>query len=392
MLKGKKILLGVTGGIAAYKSCELVRLYQKQGADVKVVMTEAASKFVTPLTFAALTRHEVEIDLFDNSIKHIELAKWADLFVIAPATANTIAKLAHGIADNLLTNIALASTAPILIAPAMNANMYINEATQDNLKLLAKRNIKIIDPDDGYQACGDIGKGRLADLIMILEKSIQTLFKANQKTIVITAGATREPLDPVRYLTNHSSGKMGYALATAAAKAGYSVKLISGVTNLPKPYMIDLIKVDTADEMLAAVMKEVANAQIFIGCAAVADFKAKSYSSNKIKKNKDQAELTLSLSKNPDIIKEVANLHKLYTVGFAAETTNLIEYAKAKIQSKDLDLIIANDVSNSEIGFNSDQNKVTLIYKDLHEEELPLMSKLDLAEALINKITNQIGK
>ena len=220
MLKNKKILLGVTGGIAAYKSCELIRLYQKQGADVKVIMSEAATKFVAPLTFAALSHHEVEITMFDDSIKHIELAQWADILVIAPATANTIAKIACGIADNLLTNIVLAATCPKLVAPAMNVNMYENAATRKNIHKLVQLGIQTIGPDSGYQACGDMGKGRLAALDQILDATVKILKKSNNRKIVITAGPTQEPLDPVRFITNHSSGKMGYALAQAAAEKG----------------------------------------------------------------------------------------------------------------------------------------------------------------------------
>ena len=284
MLKNKKILLGVTGGIAAYKSCELIRLYQKQGADVKVIMSEAATKFVAPLTFAALSHHEVEITMFDDSIKHIELAQWADILVIAPATANTIAKIACGIADNLLTNIVLAATCPKLVAPAMNVNMYENAATRKNIHKLVQLGIQTIGPDSGYQACGDMGKGRLAALDQILDATVKILKKSNNRKIVITAGPTQEPLDPVRFITNHSSGKMGYALAQAAAEKGYTVKLVSGPTNIPVPSAVEIIKVKTASDMLNAVLHEIEDSDIFIGCAAVADFRSKVISRNKIKK------------------------------------------------------------------------------------------------------------
>lgn len=392
MLKNKKILLGVTGGIAAYKSCELIRLYQKQGADVKVIMSEAATKFVAPLTFAALSHHEVEITMFDDSIKHIELAQWADILVIAPATANTIAKIACGIADNLLTNIVLAATCPKLVAPAMNVNMYENAATRKNIHKLVQLGIQTIGPDSGYQACGDMGKGRLASLDQILDATVKILKKSNNRKIVITAGPTQEPLDPVRFITNHSSGKMGYALAQAAAEKGYTVKLVSGPTNIPVPSAVEIIKVKTASDMLNAVLHEIEDSDIFIGCAAVADFRSKVISRNKIKKTDDTESLILELVKNPDIIKEVANLHKTFTVGFAAETTNVVEYAKSKLVKKDLDLIIANDVSDSSIGFNSDQNRVSLVFKDLSTEDLPLMNKQDLARVLIDKIESQLGK
>ncbi|MBO6070834.1 MAG: bifunctional phosphopantothenoylcysteine decarboxylase/phosphopantothenate--cysteine ligase CoaBC [Succinivibrionaceae bacterium] len=392
MLKNKKILLGVTGGIAAYKSCELIRLYQKQGADVKVIMSEAATKFVAPLTFAALSHHEVEITMFDDSIKHIELAQWADILVIAPATANTIAKIACGIADNLLTNIILAATCPKLVAPAMNVNMYENAATRKNIHKLVQLGIQTVGPDSGYQACGDMGKGRLASLDQILDATVKILKKSNNRKIVITAGPTQEPLDPVRFITNHSSGKMGYALAQAAAEKGYTVKLVSGPTNIPVPSAVEIIKVKTASDMLNAVLHEIEDSDIFIGCAAVADFRSKVISRNKIKKTDDTESLFLELVKNPDIIKEVANLHKTFTVGFAAETTNVVEYAKSKLVKKDLDLIIANDVSDSSIGFNSDQNRVSLVFKDLSTEDLPLMNKQDLARVLIDKIESQLGK
>lgn len=392
MLKNKKILLGVTGGIAAYKSCELIRLYQKQGADVKVIMSEAATKFVAPLTFAALSHHEVEITMFDDSIKHIELAQWADILVIAPATANTIAKIACGIADNLLTNIILAATCPKLVASAMNVNMYENAATRKNIHKLVQLGIQTVGPDSGYQACGDMGKGRLASLDQILDATVKILKQSNNRKIVITAGPTQEPLDPVRFITNHSSGKMGYALAQAAAEKGYTVKLVSGPTNIPVPSAVEIIKVKTASDMLNAVLQEIEDSDIFIGCAAVADFRSKVISRNKIKKTDDTDSLILELVKNPDIIKEVANLHKTFTVGFAAETTNVVEYAKSKLVKKDLDLIIANDVSDSSIGFNSDQNRVSLVFKDLSTEDLPLMNKQDLARVLIDKIESQLGK
>ena len=382
MLKNKKILLGVTGGIAAYKSCELIRLYQKQGADVKVIMSEAATKFVAPLTFAALSHHEVEITMFDDSIKHIELAQWADILVIAPATANTIAKIACGIADNLLTNIILAATCPKLVAPAMNVNMYENAATRKNIHKLVQLGIQTVGPDSGYQACGDMGKGRLASLDQILDATVKILKKSNNRKIVITAGPTQEPLDPVRFITNHSSGKMGYALAQAAAEKGYTVKLVSGPTNIPVPSAVEIIKVKTASDMLNAVLHEIEDSDIFIGCAAVADFRSKVISRNKIKKTDDTESLFLELVKNPDIIKEVANLHKTFTVGFAAETTNVVEYAKSKLVKKDLDLIIANDVSDSSIGFNSDQNRVSLVFKDLSTEDLPCASIKSLRESM----------
>lgn len=394
MLAKKKILLGVTGGIAAYKSCEILRLYQKLGADVRVVMTPNATKFITPLTLEALSHHKVELSLFEdcNAISHIELGKWADLFVIAPATANTIAKLANGIADNLLTNVALACNCPILVAPAMNVNMYQNAVTQSNLNTLHQIGINIVEPENGIQACGDVGKGRMAEPTKIVDESLKYLFPTNGKKIVITAGPTIEPIDPVRYITNKSSGKMGLSLAIASFIRGNDVTLIMGPTNLQIPSFIKTINVKSAQEMLEVSLKETDESCIFISCAAVCDYKLKHINKQKIKKQLSDTNLTLDLIENPDIVKTVAQSKKTFTIGFAAETNNVIEYAKSKITKKNLDMIIANDVSDQSIGFGSDNNKVSLIYRNGTIEELPIMTKQDLAMVLIDKISKYHGE
>lgn len=394
ILLGKKILLGITGGIAAYKCCELIRLFQKAGAIVKVVMTNNATQFITPLTLEALSGHNVLVDMFNhhsNNIDHIDYARWSDLFVIAPASANTIAKIANGIADNLLTTIVLATSSPILVSPAMNTIMYKNIATQENIQKLKEHNIEVFGPALGYQACGEIGEGRMEEPSAIFRKSAEMLLSKNtNKKMVITAGPTEEPIDPVRCITNRSSGKMGYALAQAAAIKGWDVTLISGPSTLEKPFGVNLVKVKTAAEMMDATWLASKSSNCFIGCAAVADFRPIKVESNKIKKNPNEDTVKLVLTKNPDIIASIASLDQLYTVGFAAETEMLLEYARNKLKSKKLDMIIANDVSNKDIGFDSDNNEVTLITKDGNEKVLPLMNKEDLALMIIEEIENNL--
>lgn len=395
-LIGKRILLGISGGIAAYKCPELVRQLKKQGAEVRVAMTDSAQHFVTPLALQAVSGNVISHDLFDPtaelSMSHIELAKWADLVLIAPATANIIAKLTAGLADDLLSTLCLATPAPIAIAPAMNQQMYQADITQQNLQKLAQRNnIHIWGPDAGVQACGDVGPGRMLEP-QCLVQNIQAFFAATNQlaglNIVITAGPTREALDPVRYITNHSSGKMGFAIAQAAASLGAQVTLITGPVSLSTPSHVQRINVESALDMHQAVMQQVEQANIFIACAAVADYRAAHIADEKIKKQGD--EMSLSLIKNPDIVADVAAMsqRRPFVVGFAAETQNVEQYALLKLQNKKLDLICANDVSSSEQGFNSDNNALTLYWHE-GKKSLPLMDKLSLAKQLIKEIVNR---
>ncbi|MGL5948312.1 MAG: bifunctional phosphopantothenoylcysteine decarboxylase/phosphopantothenate--cysteine ligase CoaBC [Aeromonas sp.] len=398
-LQGKRILLGVSGGIAAYKSAELVRRLKDQGAQVQVVMTQSAKEFITPLTLQAVSGRPVADSLLDPAAEagmgHIELAKWADLILIAPATANVIARLAGGFADELLTTVCLASAAPIALAPAMNQQMYLNAATAANLATLQARGLMLWGPGAGSQACGDVGPGRMLDPLDLVAHCISALTSVAQTLagikVMLTAGPTREALDPVRFLSNHSSGKMGYALAAAAQQAGAEVTLISGPVNLPAPAGVNRIQVDSALEMHAAVLAAVDTQQIFIGCAAVADYRPAEVAAQKIKKNADNDQLTLSLVKNPDIVASVAaRPNKPFTVGFAAETERLAEHAKQKLTRKKLDLIAANDVSLAGQGFNSDQNALTLYWAE-GEQALPLCDKRALATLLIQHIATRFN-
>ncbi|BFM50598.1 bifunctional phosphopantothenoylcysteine decarboxylase/phosphopantothenate--cysteine ligase CoaBC [Marinomonas sp. THO17] len=375
-LTSKRILLGITGGIAAYKSIELIRLLTKAGAEVQVVLTEGAKAFVTEMTLQAISTNPVRSTLLDPAAEagmgHIELAKWADLIVIAPASADFMARYAQGMANDLLTTLCLATEAPIILAPAMNQAMWRHPATQTNAKLLAERGVLSIGPADGSQACGDIGPGRMseaADIFVYLNDYLAADSKPQNLTgqhWVITAGPTMEAIDPVRYISNHSSGKMGYALAQAAQQGGAKVTLISGPVTLETPQGVTLIKVKSADDMLLACQQAtIQKADVFIGAAAVADFKMKSQSSQKMKKQTDNDELQLTLVKNPDIIATIAKQQGAKCmVGFAAETQDVITYAKSKLERKGLDIIIANDVSRSDIGFNQDENQVTVISKE----------------------------
>ncbi|WP_416380064.1 bifunctional phosphopantothenoylcysteine decarboxylase/phosphopantothenate--cysteine ligase CoaBC [Gilliamella sp. B2889] len=393
-LSGKHILLGITGGIAAYKCPDLVRHLKKAGAQVHVVLTESASHFVTPMTLQALSGNTVSSDLFDPSaelsMSHIELAKWADLVLIAPATANIIAKMANGIADDLLSTVCLATPAEIAIAPAMNQQMYKAAATQQNLATLASRNTLIWGPDDGFQACGDFGPGRMVEPATIV-KHVEKYFSATSTLagteITITAGPTIEELDPVRYISNYSSGKMGYAIAQAAAEIGATVNLISGPVNLATPNNVNRINVKSANEMYDVALKFAKKSSIFISCAAVADYRAETIATKKIKKTDDSDELVIKLVKNPDIVANIASLKKgrPFVVGFAAETNNIKAYALKKLTTKNLDLICANDVSDKKIGFNSDQNALTLYWQN-GEQTLPLSNKQELAKELLQAV------
>ncbi|OTQ58916.1 bifunctional phosphopantothenoylcysteine decarboxylase/phosphopantothenate--cysteine ligase CoaBC [Gilliamella sp. A7] len=393
-LSGKNILLGITGGIAAYKCPDLVRHLKKAGAQVRVVLTESASHFVAPMTLQAVSGNAVSKELFDPtaelSMSHIELAKWADLVLIAPATANIIAKMANGIADDLLSTICLATPAKIVIAPAMNQQMYKAAATQQNLATLESRNTLILGPDDGFQACGDIGPGRMVEPTTIVE-NINNYFLANSElaetTITITAGPTIEELDPVRYISNYSSGKMGFAIAKAAAEMGATVNLISGPVNLATPNNVNRINVKSAKQMYDEALVLAKKSAIFISCAAVADYRAETIAKNKIKKTDDSNELVIKLVKNPDIVASIAGLkeHRPFVVGFAAETNDVKTYALKKLTTKNLDLICANDVSDHNIGFNSDQNALTLYWQN-GEQTLPLSSKQQLAKQLLQAV------
>ncbi|MCX8597526.1 MULTISPECIES: bifunctional phosphopantothenoylcysteine decarboxylase/phosphopantothenate--cysteine ligase CoaBC [unclassified Gilliamella] len=393
-LSGKHILLGITGGIAAYKCPDLVRHLKKAGAQVHVVLTESANHFVTPMTLQALSGNTVSSDLFDPSaelsMSHIELAKWADLVLIAPATANIIAKMANGIADDLLSTVCLATPAKIAIAPAMNQQMYKAAATQQNLATLASRNTLIWGPDDGFQACGDFGPGRMVEPATIF-KHVEKYFSATSTLagteITITAGPTIEELDPVRYISNYSSGKMGYAIAQAAAEIGATVNLISGPVNLATPNNVNRINVKSANEMYDVALKLAKKSSIFISCAAVADYRAETIATKKIKKTDDSNELVIKLVKNPDIVANIASLKKgrPFVVGFAAETNNIKAYALKKLTTKNLDLICANDVSDKKIGFNSDQNALTLYWQN-GEQTLPLSNKQELAKELLQAV------
>jgi phosphopantothenoylcysteine decarboxylase/phosphopantothenate--cysteine ligase len=391
-LSNKRILLGITGGIAAYKCAELTRLFAKAGADVRVIMTKAATEFVTPLTMQALSGNRVHLDLLDVDAEagmgHIELARWADLILIAPATANSMAKLANGQADDLLTTLVLAAPAPIAFAPAMNQGMWADQSTQANLLTLKQRGFHMFGPAAGEQACGDVGLGRMLEPSEIA-KACANLFEAGQlagKHVVITGGPTREALDPVRFLTNHSSGKMAYALAQEAHSAGAKVTLISGPVNLSKPDGVNRIDVITAVEMLTACLDVVSDADIFIGVAAVADYRPAKVETNKIKKKSDQLEITLV--KNPDIISAIAKLAKRpFVVGFAAETENIVANGMAKLERKNLDLLFANNAVET---FNSDSISVTAISKKgCHE--LPASNKNVAARSMLTLISERLN-
>ena len=390
-LTNKKILLGIGGGIAAYKSADLVRRLKERGADVRVVMTQSAKEFITPLTLQALSGHPVASDLLDPtaeaSMGHIELARWADLFIIAPATANIIARINAGMADELLTTTVLATSSPVVLCPAMNQQMYQNPITQANLANLSNIAIQLWGPANGSQACGEIGPGRMVeplDIAKLAEAFFSTDILSGQK-ILLTAGPTREAIDPVRYISNHSSGKMGYALAQAAADLGANVTLVSGPVNLAEPQNVKCIHVESAQQMLETVMEHVTDQDIFIGCAAVADYRIENIAKNKIKKS--SSTMSLALIRNPDILATVAAMDvKPFTVGFAAETNDVETYARDKFERKNLDMIAANDVSNSEIGFNSNANALSVFWHQ-GNKELPTTDKYTLAKQLLTLIT-----
>jgi len=392
------VLLGVTGGIAAYKSAEILRQLQQENVQVRVIMTVAAKKFIGSVTLQALSGHPVYDDMYTSServMEHIDLARWADAILVAPATADFIARLNHGNANDLLSTTCLAANCPIFVAPAMNHEMWNNPATQNNISGLISRGISIIEPESGEQACGENGMGRLANTLEICHTLLQETQTLSGKTLLITAGPTREALDPVRYISNHSSGKMGYALAVAAKRAGANVILISGKVNLSPPSGINVIHIESAMEMAEAVNQNASHADIFVSTAAVADYRPTEVADNKIKKNNSD-EITLTLKKNPDILTTTTTQYpKLFAVGFAAETENLIKNATSKLENKKLDMIIANHVGKSDkntyIGFNSNDNSVTVITKN-KTYDFEKQAKPQLAQKLINLIVETYEK
>ncbi len=393
----KVLLLGVSGGIAAYKSLEILRGFIKHDLDVYVIMTENAIKFVAPLSFSTLSGHAVITDLFreEGKIDHIELAKKASLFLCAPATANLLGKLAYGIADNALTTIALACTCPKIIAPAMNNNMWNNQAVKQNIGSLIKFGYEIISPKEGELACGDKGLGRMEEPEKIVSYCLDffsSLESLAGKTVLITAGRTEEMIDPIRYISNHSSGKMGFALARQAKLMGAKVILICGKTSLQPPKADNCFYVQSAEEMYKAVFEHYESADIIIKAAAVSDYKPEKIFKEKIKKT--QEKLILTLTKNPDILAELGKKKRSnqYLAGFAAETENLIEGANRKLKEKNLDLIIANDVSKKETGFESDYNQITLIDKNGEQKAYPILPKEKIAKEILIKIVNDLQR
>ena len=395
MLSNKTIVLGITGSIAAYKAAAIASQLTQAGAKVNVIMTKEAIQFISPVTFRAITSRPVVTEMFDLasefSIGHVSLAKAADIVVIAPATANIIAKLAAGIADDMLCCTVLATKAPVLIAPAMETNMYNNPVTQDNLSKLKARDFVIIAPATGWLASGKEGPGRLADINDIISGICQVLERGGDlagKHIVVTAGGTQEPIDPVRYISNRSSGKMGYALAEAARDRGAKVILVTAPISLPEPAGVDVVKVGTAQEMRQAVVKVTPQADALIMAAAVADYRPIKAAKDKIKKG--EAGLTLKLECTPDILGSVKG--NFIKVGFAAESNNLVKNAKQKLQQKGLDFIVANDITASDSGFGADTNRVTIIDREGKVDSLPLMPKLEVADKVLDRVVELLPK
>ena len=391
MLSNKNVVLGVCGGIAAYKACELTSRLKKLNANIDVIMTKSAAEFVTQLTFQSLSLNQVITDMFDKpkyfEIEHISLAKKADIIVIAPATANVIGKLANGIADDMLTTTVMASKAIKLIAPAMNTNMYENVIVQKNIETLKQLGYYFMEPAVGRLACGDIGTGKMAEPELIEDKIKELLLRKRDlegRTVLVTAGPTIEALDPVRFITNHSTGKMGFAIAEKAAARGAKVYLVSGPSNLPTPFEVERYDVHSALDMYNAVMKLMERADIIIKSAAVADYRVAEISNEKIKKSED--ELVIKLQKNPDILQELGKIKgNRVLIGFAMETQNLIENAKAKVLKKNLDFIVANNLKTEGAGFAGDTNVVKIIDKSGNVEDIPLMKKSDLADIILDK-------
>lgn len=395
-MTAKRITLGVTGGVAAYKAAELVRRLQQDGFTVQVVMTRGAREFVTPLTFAALSGQKVITDLFasggeanlESAIEHIAVAQRTDLLLVAPATADILAKFARGIADDFLSTLYLASTAPVVVAPAMNVNMWNHVATQENIEMLRARGVRIVEPDEGYLACGMTGPGRLAGqeaIVAAVHDVLHALRDMAGETVLVTAGPTRENIDPVRYLTNRSSGKMGYAVAEAAAQRGAQVILVSGPTSLDALPGVERIGVQTAEEMHRAVLQKVTGCSIAIFAAAVADYRPVNASNHKVKRNKES--IALALEHTPDILASVArNKGDRFLVGFAAETEHVAENARKKLTEKNVDLMVANDVTAEGAGFDRDTNVVTLFARDGRDLALPRMTKSEVAGRILDEI------
>jgi phosphopantothenoylcysteine decarboxylase/phosphopantothenate--cysteine ligase len=392
-----KIVLGVSGGIAAYKAPELVRRLQDADADVRVVLTPNATRFVSPLALAAVSKHGVIVDQWGDpqkgGVDHIEMARWAELLLIAPATANILAKLAVGIADDALSTYAIAHRAHLMVAPAMNSYMLQHATVTQNLETLRARGVEIIDPETGYLAEGEEGPGRLADIPVIVER-VKLHFASRDldgRRVLVTAGPTREPIDPVRYISNRSSGKMGYALAEAAKRRGAAVTLVSGPTSLPLPAGVDVKQITTASEMYDVVMQRAPQHQIIIKAAAVADFAPAVAADQKIKKS-DRDELTITLKKNPDILQSLANIKpRPFVVAFAAETDSVERHAREKLERKNADLVVANDVSDQSIGFDSDQNEVLVIARDGTTTRLEKAPKFVIANRILDLVVQRIN-
>jgi len=397
-----RVALGVSGGVAAYKAAELVRRLQQEGIDVQVIMTKSAQEFITPLTFAALTGQKVITEMFgdesaaanvESAIEHIAVAQRIDLLVVAPATANVIAKMARGVADDFLTTLYLATTAPVVLAPAMNVNMWEHAATQENVETLRARGVQVVPPEEGYLACGMTGAGRLASIDAIANAVCGRLGIQNdlgQETIVVTAGPTCEDVDPVRYLTNRSSGKMGYALAQAAVRRGARVILISGPTRLDPPQGVEFVSVRSTEQMHRAVLEQMVGASALIMAAAVADFRPVAPQTKKMKRMNGRA--TLDLESTPDILADIARIKgDRIIIGFAAETDHVAEHARAKLESKQADLIVANDVTAEGAGFDHDTNIITLYARDGSEKAFPRMPKIDAAQRILDQLRELRG-
>lgn len=402
MLKDKNIALYVTGGIAVYKAVDLMRTFIKKGANVRVGMTESATNFIHPLTFQVLSKNEVHIDTFYESnpehLAHIDISDWTDIAVVAPATANTIAKISHGIADNFVSSSLLATKAPIFIVPAMNTDMYENKATQSNIKTLEDRGVRVLEPDTGFLAEGYEGKGRFPDKERIIDELESFIIEGSDELalkgckFLISAGGTRERIDPVRYITNDSSGKTGYAIARAAYYQGADVQLVT-TSDYPLPKAIEKIKVSSADEMYKAIDQRFNDTDILVMAAAVSDYKIANEAKSKMKKEKNKEIVMIELEENPDILKMMGQKKdKQFVVGFAAETENLEEYAREKLIRKNLDMIVANDVSRKDTGFNVDFNEVVILTKDDKRYDISKQLKDDIAKVLIEIMINERNK
>lgn len=402
LLKDKNIALYVTGGIAVYKVVDLMRSFIKKGANVQVAMTESATKFVSPLTFQILSRQEVYVDTFDEKnpeiVAHVNISDWADVSVVAPATANTIAKMAHGIGDNFVTSALLATKSPVFVVPAMNTDMYDNPATQNNIKLLKNRNIQFVEPDYGFLAEGYEGKGRFPENERIVEELSDFILSRTEdlplkgQKILVSAGGTKERIDPVRYITNDSSGKMGHAVAEAAYYEGAEVTLVTA-SELPAPSGIETVRVDSALELFDEIDTRFDQTDVLIMAAAVSDYRVANEADSKMKKMDDSGPVTIELTENPDILKTMGDKKKeQFLVGFAAETDHLEKYAKKKLKEKNLDVIVANEVGRSDRGFNADENQVILFTVDGDRIDVPLTAKSEVANIIIRKVIEDLNK